>query len=173
MDPELPPRIDPPILSPVAPTPRRREAAPTLYGIILLKLFVGVILVFAAVVLYAMRNEDLQPQFRETLTEATLGLGTAEDIEKVVAMLTPSAIQILVVSMLVYGVLSLVQGVGLIFRAAWAGWLVIVESAIFIPIEVLDLFRQFSVLMLLVLVLNVVICWYLLASRHRLFGSSS
>ena len=87
-------------------------------------------------------------------------------------MLTPSNIQILVMSMLIYGILSLVQGVGLIFRAAWAGWLVIVESAIFIPIEIWDLFRQFSVLMLLVLVLNIAICWYLLASRHRLFGNS-
>ena len=172
MDADLPPPINPPILAAFPPPARRRGPAPTLYGIILLKLFVGVILVFAALALYAMRNEDLQAQFRETLSQATLGLGSTEDIEKVVAMLTPSNIQILVMSMLIYGILSLVQGVGLIFRAAWAGWLVIVESAIFIPIEIWDLFRQFSVLMLLVLVLNIAICWYLLASRHRLFGNS-
>src|SRR5688572_17505843 len=170
MDPELPPRIEPPIL-PAAP-PRRKESAPTLYGIILLKLFVGVILVFAALALYAMRNEDLQTQFRDTLTQATVGLGSTEDIEKVVAMLTPSNIQILAISMLAYGLISLIQGVGLIFRAAWAGWFVIIESAIFIPVELWDLFRQFSVLMLLILVLNIAICWYLLASRHRLFGGT-
>ena len=169
MDPGLPPQINPPILP---PAPRRKQSAPTLYGIILLKLFVGVILVFASLALYAMRNEDLQTQFRDTLTQATLGLGNTEDIEKVVAWLTPSTIQILAISMLAYGLLSLVQGVGLIFRSAWAGWRVIAESALFIPIQIWDLFRQFSLLMFLILVLNIVICWYLLLSRRRLFGGA-
>jgi len=172
MDPDLPPRIDPPILSPVQPSARRKQSAPTLYSIIILKLFVGVILVFASLALYAMRNEDLQVQARDTLTQASLGLGNTHDIEKAVAMLTPSNIQVLAISMLGYGLLSVVQGVGLIFRSAWAGWLVIVESAIFIPVELWDLFRQFSVLMLLILILNIAICWYLLASRHRLFGGT-
>jgi uncharacterized membrane protein (DUF2068 family) len=169
MDPNLPPPINPPVLA----APRRKQSAPTLCGIILLKLFVGVVLVFASLALYAMRNEDLQAQFRDTLTHATLGLGSTEDIEKVVAMLTPSTIQILAISMLAYGVLSLVQGVGLIFRAPWAGWLVIVESALFVPIQVWDLFRGFSAIMLLILILNILICWYLLASRQRLFGGAS
>jgi uncharacterized membrane protein (DUF2068 family) len=167
MDSDLPPPLQPPILP---ANSRKREAAPTLYGIIILKLFVGVILLFAGLALYAMRNEDLQTQVRETLTQATLGLGTAEDIDKAVALFTPANIQILAVGMFGYALLSVVQGVGLICRAAWAGWLVIIESAIFIPVEVWDLFRQFSVLMLLILVLNIAICWYLLASRHRLFG---
>ena len=170
MDPNLPPPINPPILSPV---PRRKKSAPTLYGIILLKLFVGTVLLFASLALYAMRNEDLQTQLRDTLTQATLGLGSPEEIEKVLSMLTPSTIQILAISMLVYGLLSLVQGVGLIFRVAWAGWIVIVESALFIPIQIWDLFRDFSVLMFLILILNVAICWYLLASRHRLFGAAA
>ena len=169
MDANLPPPLNPPVLP---PAPRRKESAPTLYGIILLKLFVGVVLLFASLALYAMRNEDIQTQFRDTLTQASLGLGSTEDIEKAVAMLTPSNIQILAISMLVYGLLSLVQGGGLIFRFAWAGWLVIAESALFIPFQVWDLFRQFSVVMLLILVLNIAICWYLFASRHRLFGGS-
>jgi uncharacterized membrane protein (DUF2068 family) len=80
---------------------------------------------------------------------------------------------------------SLVEGVGLIFRAPWAGWLAIGESAFFIPIEIYELARHPKVAevynthpawwnhpkfgLLLVLVVNILIVWYLLQNRHRLF----
>jgi uncharacterized membrane protein (DUF2068 family) len=73
---------------------------------------------------------------------------------------------------------SLVEGVGLIFRVSWAGWLAIGESAFFIPIEVWELVRQTSldrgqpghpVMVVIILAINIVIVWYLLQNRHRLF----
>ena len=72
---------------------------------------------------------------------------------------------------LVYSMFSLVEGVGLIFRVSWAGWLAIGESAFFVPIEIYELTRRgkFNWYLLVVLVINVIIVWYLFVNRHRLF----
>jgi uncharacterized membrane protein (DUF2068 family) len=45
------------------------------------------------------------------------------------------------------------------------------ESAFFIPIELYELTRpgKFSWIVLVVLVINIVIVWYLFENRHRLF----
>jgi uncharacterized membrane protein (DUF2068 family) len=72
---------------------------------------------------------------------------------------------------LLYSLFSLVEGIGLMFRAPWAGWLAIGESAFFIPIEVRELVHRphFSWVVFSVLVINVIIVWYLLQNRKRLF----
>ena len=70
---------------------------------------------------------------------------------------------------LFYSLFSLVEGVGLIFRVSWAGWLAIGESAFFVPIEVYELVRHPSLAVLVILALNVFIVWYLFQNRHRLF----
>ncbi len=68
-----------------------------------------------------------------------------------------------------YSLISLVESVGLIFRFFWAGWLAIGESAFFIPIEVRELIIRPHGFVLGVLAFNVLIVWYLFATRHRLF----
>jgi uncharacterized membrane protein (DUF2068 family) len=70
---------------------------------------------------------------------------------------------------LFYSLFSLVEGVGLILRVSWAGWLAIGESAFFIPIEIHELVKNPILPVFLVLALNVLIVWYLLLNRHRLF----
>jgi len=79
---------------------------------------------------------------------------------------------------LVYSLFSLVEGVGLMFRISWVGWMTIGESAFFIPIEVWELVHRttrgrhhpgHTLTVLVILVINVVILWYLLQNRHRLF----
>jgi uncharacterized membrane protein (DUF2068 family) len=75
-----------------------------------------------------------------------------------------------------------VEGVGLIFRAPWAGWLAIGESAFFIPIEIFELVHHHELAqrgelvhpgfvwkISLILALNVLIVWYLFQNRKRLF----
>ena len=73
------------------------------------------------------------------------------------------------VGTLVYSLFSWVEGIGLIFRASWAGWLAIGESAFFIPIEVFELVHRFSFGLLGILALNVLIVWYLFQNKDRLF----
>ena len=70
---------------------------------------------------------------------------------------------------LVYSLFSLVEGFGLIGRVTWACWMAIGESAFFIPIEVYELVHKPSWMVFVILVINIVIVWYLLKNRHRLF----
>jgi len=99
--------------------------------------------------------------------------------------ITPSNVRWVATGTLIYSLFSLVEGLGLIFRASWAGWMAIGESAFFIPIEIFELVRRpriatavhtsaawwnhpkFAVFV--VLIVNVLIVWYLLQNRKRLF----
>jgi uncharacterized membrane protein (DUF2068 family) len=71
---------------------------------------------------------------------------------------------------LAYSLFSLVEGIGLMFRVSWAGWLSIGESAFFIPIEVYELvYHRFSMTVVVIMGINIVIVCYLLKNRERLF----
>ena len=79
---------------------------------------------------------------------------------------------------LVYSMFSLVEGIGMLFRVSWAGWMAIGESAFFIPIEIYELVHRNNrdsaraghpVLVLIILVINIWIVWYLFQNKHRLF----
>ncbi len=82
---------------------------------------------------------------------------------------TPGNLRWLATGTLLYSLFSLVEGIGLIFRVSWAGWLAIGESAFFVPIEAYELVRNFNMTVLCVLALNVLIVWYLYQNRARLF----
>ena len=90
-----------------------------------------------------------------------------------IAQITPANVIWVARGTVLYALFSLVEGVGLMFRVPWAGWLAIGESAFFIPIELYELMRAerqtewWSILV--ILALNVVIVWYLFQNRHRLF----
>jgi uncharacterized membrane protein (DUF2068 family) len=163
-----PPPLNPPLLTPQV---QQKKSAPGLCSIIVLKLVLGVILLFAGVAMYGMRGTNLQEEFRRALSEANISpdSGTFGEVTKQLERITPPVMQTFAIGTVLYGLLSIVQGAGLIFRAAWAGWLVIIESLIFVPVEVWELVTRFSVLVLVVLLLNAAICWYLLARRRTLF----
>ena len=82
---------------------------------------------------------------------------------------TPANVRWVGVATVVYSLFSLVEGIGLIFRVSWAGWLAIGESAFFIPIEVRELINRPHWFVLGVLAFNVLIVWYLYANRSWLF----
>jgi uncharacterized membrane protein (DUF2068 family) len=76
----------------------------------------------------------------------------------------------------------LLQAVGLALRVSWIVWLVIAESAFFVPIELFELVRRHVAnpesrphlfahprfVVAIVLAVNVTIVWYLFRNRHRI-----
>jgi uncharacterized membrane protein (DUF2068 family) len=165
-----PPRLNPPLLA----RPVHMKRAPGLYSIIVLKLFLGLLLLLAGIAMYGMRATNLQEYFRRKLLEANISpdSGTFGEVTQQLQRITPAVMQNFAIGTVLYGLLSVVQGAGLIYRAAWAGWLVIVKSLIFVPVEIWELMNRFSVLVLVVLLLNAAICWYLLARRRGLFQTA-
>jgi uncharacterized membrane protein (DUF2068 family) len=63
----------------------------------------------------------------------------------------------------------MVESVGLMFRASWAVWLAIGETAFFIPIEIYELMHRYSLTLLAIFAVNLLIVLYLVRNRQRLF----
>jgi uncharacterized membrane protein (DUF2068 family) len=64
-----------------------------------------------------------------------------------------------------YGIVFLVEGVGLTLRRRWAEWLTVVVTASFVPLEAYELARRFTVARVVLIVLNLGILAYLLVRR--------
>ena len=148
-----------------------KKRAPTLYLIIAIKLFKGSALVLLAIVAYSLSDNDLPAELHHLLhffridPEKKFWSDLAVQIGKV----TQANVVWVAVGTLIYSLFSWVEGIGLMFRASWAGWLAIGESAFFIPIEVFELVHHFSVGLLVILAVNVMIVWYLFQNKDRLF----
>jgi uncharacterized membrane protein (DUF2068 family) len=147
------------------------KRAPTLYFIIAVKLLKCALFVALAVVAFNLSDNDLPYEYRRALHFLRLNPERKfwAHLAVQVGNLTEARVRWAAAGTLVYSLFSLVEGIGLMFRVPWAGWLAIGESAFFIPIEIYELVRSPSVTVLVVLSLNVLIVWYLLQNRQRLF----
>jgi uncharacterized membrane protein (DUF2068 family) len=151
------------------PEPKKR--APTLYAIIIIKLLKGALFLSMAFVAYALSDNDLPVEYRNLLLHLRLNPEKKffSELAVKVGTLTEANVLWVAAGTAVYSLFSLVEGVGLIFRISWAGWMAIGESAFFIPIEVFDLVHHFSWTVTIILVINIVIVCYLYANRAWLF----
>jgi uncharacterized membrane protein (DUF2068 family) len=152
------------------------KRAPTLYAIIFFKLAKGLLFLFFGLVLYFQAARDLPQEYADLLKkpifqnlrihpESKLATHIAEQI----ADLTQARIKIAAVGTMLWSLFPLIEGIGLLFRAGWAGWLAIGESAFFVPIEFYEMAKQFSWYLAVVTIANILIVWYLYAYREQLF----
>ena len=164
-----------------------KKPAPTLYFIVAIKLIKGVALLLAAAGIFSLVGKDLSDVFDQFLRWVHLDPEHRffSNIGDWLDTITPANMRNLANVTLLYGLFLLVGGTGLAFRAKWAIWLAIGESAFFIPIEIFEIIHRrrpllpneprpefFShprVGLLIVLALNILIVWYLLQNRQRLF----
>jgi Predicted membrane protein (DUF2127) len=70
-------------------------------------------------------------------------------------------LQVFGVGALAYGVLELVEGVGLWLRQRWAEWLTVVATSLLVPLELYELIRHPSALKAVGLAVNILIVVYL------------
>jgi len=80
---------------------------------------------------------------------------------------SPKQLRELSIGSFVYSGLRLLEGAGLVLRKRWAEYLVIVITAIFIPLEVYELFERFTAIRLGLLLCNAAIVWYLVHNLRR------
>jgi uncharacterized membrane protein (DUF2068 family) len=147
------------------------KKAPTLYVIILIKLGKGILLLLLALGVYGLSDNNLPEEFRKVVKALHFDPERQffSDLANQISNVTPKKLLVFASGTFIYSLFSLVEGIGLIFRVSWAGWLAIGESAFFIPIEVYELSHRFSVTIFIILLLNILIVWYLLKNRSRLF----
>jgi len=165
----------------------RKKSAPTLYFIVVIKIAKGVALVLLALGVLSLANKDLSDVFDQFLRWVHLDPERSffAGIDDWLDTITPANVRAVAWGTFLGGTFLIVLGLGLAFRAKWAIWLAIGESAFFIPIEIFELVRhrRFDALGLprpelfphpkiglaILLALNVLIVWYLLRNRKRLF----
>ena len=161
-------------------TEQVKKRAPTLYAIIIIKLLKGLLFVTLAIVAYTLSDNDLPAEYQNVLHHLRLNPERRfwADLAVQIGHLTEAKVLWTAAGTLVYSLFSLVEGVGLMFRVSWAGWMAIGESAFFIPIEIYELVHRtvperprpgHTVTVLVILGLNILIVWYLFQNRHRLF----
>jgi uncharacterized membrane protein (DUF2068 family) len=157
-----------------------KKRAPTLYAIIAIKLLKGALFVTLAVVAYTLSDNDLPAELKHLLQHLRLNPERRFWVDLAVQLghLTQAKVLWAAAGTLIYSLFSLVEGIGLLFRVSWAGWMAIGESAFFIPIEIYELVHRagpdqprsgHTVTVLIILGLNVLIVWYLFQNRARLF----
>jgi len=86
---------------------------------------------------------------------------------------TPKQLKALSAGTFIYAALFLTEGVGLLLRKHWAEHFTIITTSAFIPLEIYELARHFTVTKLVVTAINVLIVWYLVArvrSRSKRFS---
>ena len=170
--------------SEITTTDPRPKRAPTLYVIVAVKFMKGVAALLLALGAYSLTDNNLPVEFNHLLLllhidpEKKFFLELADRVGEI----TPANLEWLAVGSVVYGLFMLLQAGGLMFRLGWVVWLVIGESAFFIPIEIFELVRRHApspenrphifahpkIGIAIVLAVNVAIVWYLFKNRARI-----
>ncbi len=154
-----------------ASTDTKKKPELTLDAIIAIKLFKGLLFVAISIGFYTLSDNDLNLEYSHLLRYLHI-----DGSRKFFLNLAAKIAQVKEVDLLwvaagtfLYGLLSLTEATGLILRHTWAATLTAAESGFLIPFEVYELTKHFTLTIFVVLILNVIIVWYLLRNRHRLF----
>jgi uncharacterized membrane protein (DUF2068 family) len=142
--------------------------------IILYKCVMGVCELILSVVLLQLLDRDLGVLI--TSIADMLGLDSQGYLIGYVVvqatLLGDGAVLISLIVLVTFGVLNLIESYGLHNRMRWAEWLTVIGTGALIPFEVYEIFKAFSGIKVLVLVINSLIV-YFLAKHKELFKRRS
>jgi uncharacterized membrane protein (DUF2068 family) len=84
-----------------------------------------------------------------------------------VLRVTPKQLKELSAGTLVYAAIFLTEGTGLLLRKHWAEYMTLISTGLFIPLEIYEIHRHFTMVKLVVTLVNALIVWYLAARLKR------
>ena len=139
-------------------------------------LLIGAVAV--AIFLFAKNRQKLEGDYTRILNRLqaavggpltdTPGRGLLHDLDRLFAVPT-GRLYLYGAAIAVYALINGIEAVGLWRARRWAEYLTLVETAVFLPIEIHELFVRVSPLKIVTLLLNLAVVIYLLFA-HRLFG---
>src|SRR5262245_66209809 len=93
---------------------------------------------------FSLVGQELRPHFDAAVHRLRLDPETEffERLGDRIDAITPLNVGWAATGALLYGLLSLSEGVGLALRVRWAGFLVVAESGFFIPLEVYGMIKS-------------------------------
>ncbi len=141
-------------------------------------LLIGAVAV--AIFLFANHRAQLQGDYTRVLNRLqaavggpltdTVGKGLLSDMDRLFAVPT-GRLYLYGAAIALYALINGIEAFGLWRARRWAEYLTLIETAVFLPIEIHELFVRVSPLKIITLVLNLAVVIYLLFA-HRLFGIS-
>jgi uncharacterized membrane protein (DUF2068 family) len=157
-----------------------KKKAPTLYVIIYFKLAKGLLACILAVGLFFQSAETMPLEYQSFLSQPVvvktfhyLRINPENKfftrLATKIGAFTDAGVKEAAIGALLWSLFPLTEGIGMLFRVGWAGWLTIFESAFFVPVEAYKLLEEFTWFMAIVMVTNIIIVWYLYANRDLLF----
>ncbi len=131
----------------------------------------GLLLVGVGIFLLVKRNADLGSLATRLARHIELDPGHGLVHRAIVHIGTLGHHQVAIIGAgaLAYGLLELVEGVGLWYRKRWAEWLTVIATSLLVPLEIYELARNPSMLKAGGLVVNILIVLYLIrvVCRHE------
>ena len=140
-----------------------RRRATVLRLIAAFKLTKGLLLVILGVATISLRHRDVTAILGTWVDQLHLDPGgrLVRGLLLHVADFDSRRLVAIGAGMLVYAVLLLTEGFGLLFRQRWAEYLTVVATGLLVPLELYEIARHLTWTRLAVLVVNIVIVWYL------------
>lgn len=81
------------------------------------------------------------------------------------SMMNSTVVLGVVLVFVLFGVINLIEAYGLHLKQRWAEWLTVIATALLIPVELYEVMRAFSILMLMLLAINSAVVYYL--AKHK------
>jgi len=148
---------------------RKHQSEAMLLLIALFKLLKGILLVIVAIGALRMLHKDVSAmvmhwidvlrvdpdnRFIHRIIERSFGIH-AKQLKEISA------------GTFFYSGILLTEGIGLLMRKHWAEWFTVISTGVFIPLEVYEMYRRFTWIRLLVMLVNIGIVWYLVRRIRR------
>jgi uncharacterized membrane protein (DUF2068 family) len=134
-----------------------------IWGIASFKLLKGLLLLVVAVGALRLLNEDIASKMRDWV--AVLGIDPDNHyIDKLLMRITPldnHKLEEIGAGSFFYSALLLTEGIGLFLRKRWAEYFTIIVTGSFIPLEIYELTRKYSLTKIVILLGNIAIVVYL------------
>jgi uncharacterized membrane protein (DUF2068 family) len=141
----------------------RPKGAGLLRAIGVFKLLKGALLIAVAISVFNLVHKDLAAEIIELSRKLHIAPGNQIVQRLIDRVLTVTNRQLVVLGivLLVYSMMFIVEGTGLLLLKHWAEWMTVITTSGLIPLEVYEMIRKVSWLKASALVVNVVIAVYL------------
>lgn len=141
----------------------RRERTLTIHLIALEKVVKGTILFIVAFKLLTLFNRDVHGWAEDFVTRHGIDIANRYVQSMLQRLMGVGNSQIIEVSVgaAVYASLLFVEGTGLWLQKRWAEYLTTILTALFIPLEIYELYERFTWVRIGILAINIFIVWYL------------
>jgi uncharacterized membrane protein (DUF2068 family) len=142
-------------------TPRERTW--TIHLIAAEKVIKATVLVVVAIKLLSLLGQDVHAWGADFVARHGIDAGNRYiqmALERLIGVGDSQLVQFSTVAV-VYSTLLYVEGIGLWLQKRWAEYLTAIGSALFIPVEIYEVYAKCTWIRVLVLAVNIFIVWYL------------